>query len=193
VLALASRPVTLSSPRAGWAEEDPAEWWANACAIVPELLRQAGLRAEAIGALGTTGMLPAVVLLDDAGRVLRPSIQQSDGRVGAQVAELAAELDAAAFLARTGNGINQQLVATKLRWLARHEPEVFARIATVFGSYDYVNWRLTGARHVEANWALEAGFVDLATGTLADDLVGLARVKRGAIPPCAERTRSSAP
>ena len=65
---------------------------------------------------------------------------------------------------RTGNGINQQLVAPKLRWLERHEPEVFGSIATVFGSYDYINWRLTGARAIERNWALEAGFLDLASG-----------------------------
>ena len=76
-----------------------------------------------------TGMVPALVLLDEAGAVLRPSIQQSDGRAAAEVAELAAEVDEAAFLARTGNGINQQLIATKLRWLERHEPAVFARIA----------------------------------------------------------------
>jgi xylulokinase len=106
-------------------------------------------------------MLPAVVLLDSEGRLLRPSIQQSDGRCGEQIAALHAEQDETSFLARTGNGINQQLVAAKLRWLAQHEPQVFARIATVFGSYDYINWRLTGERAVEQNWALEAGFVSL--------------------------------
>ena len=63
---------------------------------------------------------------------------------------------------RTGNGINQQLIAPRLRWLERHEPDVFARAQTVFGSYDYINWRLTGVRAVEQNWALEAGFMDLA-------------------------------
>ena len=90
-------------------------------------------------------MLPAVVLLDASGRLLRPSIQQSDARCGAEVAELRAEIDEKAFLAKAGNGINQQLVAAKLRWIERHEPEVFARIATVFGSYDYINWRLTAS------------------------------------------------
>ena len=58
-------------------------------------------------------MVPALVLLDAAGNVLRPSIQQSDARAAAEVAELAAEVDEAAFLARTGNGVNQQLVATE--------------------------------------------------------------------------------
>ncbi len=183
VLATASRPVTFSAPQQGWAEENPEEWWQNVCQIVPELLERGGIEGKDVKAIGVTGMLPAVVLLDEAGRLLRPSIQQSDGRCGAEVADLAAELDEAAFVQRTGNGINQQLVAAKLRWIERHEPQVFARIATVFGSYDFINWKLTGKRAVEANWALEAGFTDLATNDLADDLIALAHIPRHAVPP----------
>ena len=107
---------------------------------------------------------------------------RANGRAAAEVAELATEVDAAKFLRRTGNGVNQQLIATKLRWLERHEPDVFARIHTVFGSYDYVNWRLTGRRGVERNWALEAGLVDLADHEIHDDLVALTHVARDAFP-----------
>ena len=160
-LALASRPVALRSDHVGWAEEDPEQWWANVGEIVRELMRSSGASPADVAVVGVTGMLPAMVLLDGAGRLLRPSIQQSDARCGAEVDELRAEVDEKAFLAKAGNGINQQLVAAKLRWIERHEPEVFARISTVFGSYDYVNWRLTAERAVEQNWALEAGFVDL--------------------------------
>ena len=81
---------------------------------------------------------------------------------------------------RTGNGINQQLVAPKLRWLERHEPDVFGRIATVLGSYDYINWRLTGVRAIERNWALEAGFLDLASGRIDPELVALGHIDPGA-------------
>jgi xylulokinase len=182
VLGLVSRPVTLHSPRPGWSEEDPAEWWGNVCALTRELIETTGIDPAEIAAVGTTGMLPAVVLLGAAGEVLRPSIQQSDGRCGAEVEDLRREIDEAAFIRRAGNGVNQQLVAAKLRWIERHEPDVFGRIATVFGSYDYVNFRLTGERRIEQNWALEAGFVDLATHKLADDLIAHAHVPRAAVP-----------
>lgn len=182
VLAVASRPVALSSPHAGWAEEDPAEWWGNVREITRELIAKSGIEPSRIVGVGVTGMLPAVVLLDAAGNVLRPSIQQSDGRCGVEVGELRAEKDEASFIARAGNGINQQLVTAKLRWIARHEPDVFERIATVFGSYDYVNWKLTGKRTVEQNWALEAGFVDVASHAIDDGLVAWARVPRSAVP-----------
>ena len=174
---LASRPVTLRSPQPGWAEQDPEQWWRNCVAILRELAD-----GRPAAAVGVSGMVPATVLLDRQGRLLRPSIQQSDGRVAAQVAELATEIDAAEFLARTGNGVNQQLVATKLRWLQAHEPAVFAAIGTVFGSYDYINWRLTGARRIEQNWALEGGFVDLADGRVAADLVALAHLAPAQLP-----------
>jgi xylulokinase len=183
IVGLVSMPVTLNTPHPGWAEEDPEQWWSNSCTILQKLLALPGVKASEITAIGVTGMLPAVVLLDEHNKVLRPSIQQSDGRCGEQVEDMRLECDEKAFVARAGNGINQQLVGAKLRWLEEHEPDIHARIATVFGSYDYVNWRLTGVKAVEQNWALEAGFVDLASHEITDDLVAFAHVPRAVVPP----------
>ena len=183
VLGIATRPVTLQSPKPGWAEEDPAQWWSNVCAIARDLLAKSGIAADELKAVGLTGMLPAVVLLDKHGALLRPSIQQSDARCIEEVAAMRRDWREADFLPRAGNGINQQLVGAKIRWIEKHEPEIYRRIATVFGSYDYINWRLTGERAIEQNWALEAGFVDLADHRIADDLVAFAHVPHGALPP----------
>jgi xylulokinase len=183
VLRTVSRPVTLHVPHPGWAEEDPAQWWQNVCEICRDLAGTDGIAPGEIAAIGVSGMVPAVVLLDAQGNVLRPSIQQSDGRCSAEVAAMKSEVDEAVFLARAGNGINQQLVGAKLRWIETNEPDVFARIATVFGSYDYINWRLTGNRAVEQNWALEAGFIDLANHEISADLVAFAHCKLAALPP----------
>jgi xylulokinase len=185
IVAVVSRPVDLVALHPGWAEEDPAQWWANTCAITRDLLATEPALGPSLAGIGVAGMVPAVVLLDGEGTLLRRSIQQSDGRCTEQVAALAREVDGATFLRRTGNGINQQIVAAKLRWLSRHEPHVFARIGTVFGSYDFINWKLTGARAIEQNWALEAGFVDLADGRVAPDLVALAGIADAALPPIA--------
>jgi len=182
VKAMATRPVTFSSPQQGWAEEDPAEWWHNICEIVPELLTTAGIDKTDICGVGVTGMLPAVVLLDKKNQLLRPSIQQSDGRCGKEVVQLSNELSEDEFIKKAGNGINQQLVAAKLRWIEKNEPEVFSRIDTVFGSYDYINWRLTGKKAVEQNWALEAGFVDLSNLELSNELIALGHIARTAVP-----------
>ena len=181
-LATASRPSDLRSLRANWAEEDPNQWWANACAIVPELCRQAGCAAGGIAAAGATGMVPAVVLLDRQGRVLRPSMQQNDARALHEIAEMRASFDGRRFLKLTGGSINQQLVAPKLRWIARHEPEVFRQVATVLGSYDYIAYRLAGSRSVDHNWALESGLMDFAERRFTPELIAPAGIDAAVLP-----------
>lgn len=180
-IASASRTSKLSSPHPGFAEADPAQWWENTQAVLRETL--SGLpEGTVIAGVCVTGMLPAVVLLDAELNVLRPSIQQSDARCGAEVETMKETLDEALFLGRTGQGITQQLVAPKLRWLASHEPDIFSRIAHVFGSYDFINLKLTGRLTVERNWALEAGFIDLADHRIADDLVALSGLGGAVLP-----------
>jgi xylulokinase len=182
-LATAQRPSELVSRHANWAEEDPALWWSNCCALVGALLKTAGIAAGQIAAVGVTGMVPAVVLLDRDGKVLRPSMQQNDARATQEIAEMQARFDAKTFFNRTGGSINQQVVAPKLRWVARQEPEVFAKIATVFGSYDYIAYRLTGVRSIEQNWALESGLMDFASRAFAPDLVAEAGIAPSVLPP----------
>ena len=164
VVAVASRPTTLSSPHPGWAEEDPLEWWANSCAVLRELMRASGPDAASRRHLrhrhGAGDRASRRAMASCSGRASSRATDAAPRRSP----ELAAEIDERAFLAKAGNGVNQQLLAAKSRWLERHEPAVFAKIATVFGSYDYINWRLTGVRGVERNWALEAGLIDLTDG-----------------------------
>ena len=183
ILATASRPSALVSRHANWAEEDTELWWSNVCDLVPDLLRTARLEAGAIAAVAVTGMVPTVILLDGSGRPLRPSIQQNDARAVDEIEELKRLVDGDDWFRRTGGSINQQVVAPKLLWLARHEPECFGQARTVMGSYDYITFRLTGAASIEGNWALEAGFYSLAGDCLDEDLVRLGGISPDRLPP----------
>lgn len=183
VVAVASRPSELISRHANWAEEDPARWWSNVCAIVPTLLTKPGITASEIAAVGVAGMVPTVILLDENREPLRHSIQQNDARAVDEIEAMRRAIDPDDYFARTGGSINQQLVAPKLRWLERYEPDCMARAKTVLGSYDYVTCRLTGSLSVEQNWALEAGFVDLARGGFDQALVRLGGISSDHLPP----------
>ena len=176
ILAQAERPVELRSPRPGWAEEDPEQWWANVCSLCREL------PVSDVAAIGVSGMVPAVILLDEAGRPLRPSIQQNDARAAREVEELRAALGPS-VLRRTGSPVTQQSVGPTALWLARNEPDVWAATHTVLGSYDYVVLRLTGNRAVERNWALESGLYELATGAWAEDICTAAGLDPARLPP----------
>ncbi len=181
VVAQAGRPHTLRSPHPGWAEMDPTEWWETTVAACRELT--AGIPAADIEAVAMTGMVPAMVLLDAEGNVLRPSIQQNDARSVEQVDELRAAVDLDEFFAITGGTPNQQNIAPRWRWLAAHEPNAVARCATLFGSYDYITHRLTGSRSLEINWAAESGLFDIGRGTWHAPYLEQADIPPGVLPP----------
>jgi xylulokinase len=179
-VALESRPVTFHSDHANWAEEDTEEWWRNVGEICRALAVKAG---DAIAAVGVTGMLPAVILLDRTGRPLRRSIQQNDARATVELEDYRAAMDESVFLSLTGTGYSQQLVGPKLMWLRTHEPDVFSQATQVLGASDYITYRLCDGLQVEHNWALESGFVNIATEGYDDRLIGLAAIDLSLLPP----------
>ncbi len=188
-LGIESRPATLRSDHPGWAEEDTAEWWANVGVICRALLEKTGIDPKSIAGIGVTGMLPAVILVDAEGRALRHSIQQNDARATAELESFRAKMSEEDFLALTGTGYSQQLVGPKLMWLKVQEPEAFARATSVVGASDFITARLTGTRQVEHNWALESGFVSLATGTYDNRLLAMADIDARLLPPIREESR----
>jgi xylulokinase len=177
VVAQAERPSELTSSHPGWAEEDPGHWWANVCSLGGEL------PLGDVGAVGVSGMVPCVIVLDRDGSVLRPSIQQNDARAVAEVDELGDQLAGEDVLGRTGSPITQQSVGPTALWLQRHEPEVWAHTATLLGSYDYIAFCLSGTLGVERNWALESGLYDLHTRAWADDVCSAAGIDPAVLPP----------
>lgn len=171
-------PATLRSPQPGWAEEDPEEWWINVIGVIRRCLERAQLAPEAIAAVGVSGMVPTLILVDREGKVIRPSIQQNDARSHEEIEHFKSRTDAVDILQRTGSAITQQSIGPKLLWLRRHEPESMARAARVMGSYDYIVYRLTGEFSIERNWALESGLFDLHREDWDDQLLELSTISR---------------
>ena len=176
LLAAHSLPNAPASLQPGWSEQDAGAWLENALALVPLTCAAAGIEPSAVAAVGVAGCVPCVLPLDDADRPLRPALLYNDARAHAEIDELTAELAGARVLERTGAGITQQSAGPKLRWLQRHEPELWARTRRVAGSYDWLAGQLAGARYSERNWALEGGLYDLSTGSFAADLCAAAGV-----------------
>jgi xylulokinase len=183
VVAQASAPAALSSPHPGWAEAETAQWWENACLLVPQVLTEAGVTAADVAAVAATGMVPAVIPADAAGRPLRPAILQNDTRAKDEVLELAAALPGLDFTALTGSALTQQSVAPTLLWLAEHEPEVWAQTAMVLGSYDWLAVAFGARPHVERNWAIESGLYALSDGSFLDPVLDRAGIDRAVLPP----------
>ena len=139
VVARAEVEHPLSTPHPGWAEQDPEHWWAGAQAVLAALADHGTLAG-----IGLTGQMHGLVTLDAAGRVLRPAMLWNDGRTGAECAEIEARIGLPRLIALTGNRALTGFTAPKLRWLARHEPDVHARIDRIMLPKDYVRLRLCG-------------------------------------------------
>src|SRR5512139_946066 len=88
VIAVASSPHTLQTPKPLWSEQDPREWWQAVSASIRSVMQQADLDGDAIGAVGLTGQMHGLVLLDEAGDVLRPAILWNDQRTQQQCDEI---------------------------------------------------------------------------------------------------------
>src|SRR5262245_17200571 len=142
IVARASRPHGVETPHPGWVEHDPeGVWWADFLALSREL--SAG--EHRIAGLAVSGIGPVLLPADGAGRPLRPAILYGvDTRASVEIAELTEELGAQAILSRGGTPLSSQAVGPKLRWLARHEPEVYQRTELLLMASSYLVHRLTG-------------------------------------------------
>src|ERR1700741_2210411 len=87
VLAVASRGYRLSTPHAGWSEQDPAEWWRAAQAALQEVSQ-----GRAVAGIGFAGQMHGLVVLGDSEEVIRPAILWNDQRTGEECAEIEARV-----------------------------------------------------------------------------------------------------
>ncbi len=167
IVATATRETALHSPAPGFAEADTAQWYRNTIESIREVMSTAGVSPDAVAAVATSGMVPAVIPVDGAGKPLRHAILQNDARAHAEVAALADALAGVDLVTLTGSALTQQSVAPTLVWLREHEPHVFAAAVHWVGSYDWVLSALGAPAHVEQNWALESGLFTV-DGDIAD-------------------------
>jgi xylulokinase len=145
VVASATTPVPLFTPRPLWSEQDPRDWWSGTAVSVRRALADAGASGGDVARVGLTGQMHGLVLLDASHEVLRPAILWNDQRTGAQCDEIRARMGGRAALVRTtGNDALTGFTAPKILWVREHEPEVYAKARLILLPKDYVRLRLTG-------------------------------------------------
>src|SRR4051812_16822013 len=157
-------PYPLSTPKPGWSEQNPDDWW--------EATEQAldGL-TDGIAGIGLSGQMHGLVTLDGSDRPIRPAILWNDQRTGAECAEIEARVGFARLVELTGNRALTGFTAPKLLWLRRHEPDAYARIAHVMLPKDYVRLRLTGERAIDVADASGTLLLDVAHRRWSDEVL----------------------
>jgi len=186
VLGIASREYPFEQPHPFWSEQDPAHWWTAAGAAIHEVLAATGIDPSAIAAIGLTGQMHGLVLLDAADRVVRPAILWNDQRTGAECDLIRQVLGPERLIRITGNDALTGFTAPKLVWVRDHEPDVWARAAHVLLPKDYVRLRLTGEHALDKADGAGTLLFDLAARDWSDVVLGALEIPRAWLPPTFE-------
>lgn len=136
------QPMRMERP--GWAEQDPEDWWQATVLAVRQVLEQSGIRGSEIAAVGLSGQMHGVVLLDGARAVLRPALIWCDQRSQDQCNWITSKVGADKLIRLALNPALTGFSAPKLLWVREHEPAIYERVAHFLLPKDYVRLRLTG-------------------------------------------------
>ncbi|HVF24341.1 MAG TPA: FGGY family carbohydrate kinase, partial [Anaerolineales bacterium] len=191
VLAVASSPHTLQTPRPLWSEQDPREWWKAASASISSVLEKAGFGAERIGAVGLTGQMHGLVLLDEAGNVLRPAILWNDQRTQSQCDEIHQRIGKEKFIQITGNVALTGFTAPKILWVKENEPGVYAKAKHVLLPKDYIRYKLTGEYAMDKADGAGTVLFDLKLRNWSDEVLSALDIPRAWMPQTFEGTETT--
>jgi xylulokinase len=181
VVAAATTGLHLSTPRPGWAEQDPDAWWdASVASIRAVLAQRPGAR---VTAAGIAGQMHSSVFLDRQGAVIRPALLWCDGRTTVECREIVEASGGEAQLRDwVRNPALEGFTLPKVLWLRRHEPEAFARLATVMLAKDFARLRLTGVAATEPSDASGTLMFDPATLAWSQPLLDAVRLSPALLP-----------
>lgn len=186
VMATATTPLTLFTPRPLWSEQDPREWWSGCIASIRQALAQAGASGQDVAAIGLTGQMHGLVLLDRHGEVLRPAILWNDQRTGSQCDEIRARLGKERLIRITGNDALTGFTAPKILWVQQNEPEIFAQVRHILLPKDYIRYKLTGGHAIDKADGSGTILFDLARRDWSEEVLSSLEIPAEWLPPTFE-------
>jgi xylulokinase len=186
VVGIGSSAYGYDIPQPGWTEQSAELWWDGAVVAIREVLASTGVAGEEVAAVGLTGQMHGLVLLDDADRVLRPAILWNDQRTARACDEIREAVGPERLIAITGNTALTGFTAPKLVWVRDHEPEVWSRVAHVLLPKDYVRLRLTGEHALDKADGAGTLLFDLEDRAWSPEVLDALRIDGRWLPPTFE-------
>ncbi|TBL74959.1 xylulokinase [Obesumbacterium proteus] len=178
VIASHGEPLQVNRPHPLWSEQDPTSWWCATDAAVLALGQKHSL--SNVRAVGLTGQMHGATLLDKQQNILRPAILWNDGRSAQECRELEASVPNSRQI--TGNLMMPGFTAPKLKWVAKHEPDVFAQIDKVLLPKDYLRWKMSGVFASDMSDAAGTMWLDVGQRDWSDELLAATGLNRSHMP-----------
>ncbi|MBK9125741.1 MAG: xylulokinase [Chloroflexi bacterium] len=173
---------SVSTPHPLWSEQNPDDWWDGISEAIRSVIVDTAIDPAAIKAIGVTGQMHGLVILDSAGKVLRPSILWNDQRTQAQCDQITEAIGPVEVIRITGSRVLTGFTAPKLLWVRRNEPGVYRRVAHMLLPKDYIRFRLTGEYATDTSDASGTSLLDVGARAWSTKVVDKLAIKAEWLP-----------
>lgn len=171
IIASASQKYPLYQPKNGWAEQRPEDWSDAVLSTLKTVVADSAVSAEDIKGIGLSGQMHGLVMLDEAGEVIRPSIIWCDQRTGEEVEEMLRVMPREKWISITANPPLTGWTAAKILWVRNHETENFNRCRHILLPKDYIRYILTGIFATEVSDASGMQLLDVPGRCWSDEVL----------------------
>ncbi len=161
----------LATPKPGWAEQHPDDWWRAASAAIKQSLRKARLSGKDIVGVGLSGQMHSSVFLDRSNQVIRPALLWCDGRTTAECADITRAVGEDGLRRYACNPALEGFTLPKVLWLKKHEPAAWKRLSKVVLAKDYIRLKLSGVLATEPSDASATLMYDTAKMKWSDEIL----------------------
>ena len=187
VAASKSAEYPLYTPRPGWAEQDPIDWWHAVCECCRAVA--AKVPASEIAGVSFSGQMHGLVALDANDAVIRPAILWCDQRTEKQCARFTDDCGGAEGLLKlTNNAMLTGYTGGKLLWLREEEPASFERMRMFLCPKDYIRLQICGEKGMDVSEASGTGFFDTKARAWSEEAIRISGLPRSIFPDTQEST-----
>ncbi|MCS7125907.1 MAG: xylulokinase [Aigarchaeota archaeon] len=161
----------IYTPRPGWTEQNPEDWWNAAKEAIKRITSRKRVSPELIQGVGLTGQMHGLVIIDSEDKVIRPAILWNDQRTFKEAEFFNDKFGLESVIKITGSIVQTGFTAPKLLWVKNNEPDNFEKIKKFMLPKDYVGFKLTGDIYTDVNDASGTSFFNVEKRRWAEDLI----------------------
>jgi xylulokinase len=183
VLATAMAEHPIHSPKPGWSEQDPEDWWQASIKATRAILKKAKLKAGDVSAIGLSGQMHGSVFLGNGEKALRPALLWNDQRTQKQCDEITGKAGGREKLIEmVANPALTGFTAPKILWVRENEPKVYEKTRHILLPKDYIRYRLTGEYATDVGDASGTLLLDVRHRQWSDQLLSILEIDKSLLP-----------
>ncbi|MHC1762584.1 MAG: xylulokinase [Negativicutes bacterium] len=182
IIASDSVEYPLYQPRNGWAEQEPDDWWSAVLQGINTVLAKSGIDSSKIKGIGLSGQMHGLVMLDQEGKPLGRSIIWCDQRTADECIDITEKVGAQRLVEVTANPALTGFTASKILWVRKHSPEVFAKCRRILLPKDYIRYKLAEVFETEMSDASGTGLLDVPNRCWSEEVLSKLEIPRELLP-----------